>query len=54
MSEDREQLLEHYRQTRTELLSAIEGVSETLLTEMKDDELLRFVALDISRATADD
>ena len=28
--------------------------SETLLTEMKDDELLRFVALDIGRATADD
>jgi non-specific serine/threonine protein kinase len=28
--------------------------SETLLTEMKDDELLRFVALDISRATADE
>jgi SNF2 family DNA or RNA helicase len=28
--------------------------SETLLTEMNDDELLRFVALDIGRATADD
>jgi non-specific serine/threonine protein kinase len=28
--------------------------SETMLTEMKDDELLRFVALDISRATADE
>ena len=28
--------------------------SETLLTEMKDDELLRFVALDLSRATADE
>jgi SNF2 family DNA or RNA helicase len=27
--------------------------SETLLTEMSDDELLRFVALDIGRATAD-
>jgi hypothetical protein len=28
--------------------------SEVLLTEMKDDELLRFVALDIGRATADE
>ncbi len=28
--------------------------SETLLTEMKDDELLRFVALDIARAAPDD
>jgi non-specific serine/threonine protein kinase len=28
--------------------------SETLLTEMNDDELLRFVALDIGRATADE
>jgi non-specific serine/threonine protein kinase len=28
--------------------------SETLLTEMKDDELLRFVALDIGRATAEE
>ncbi|MGE5191325.1 MAG: DEAD/DEAH box helicase [Deltaproteobacteria bacterium] len=28
--------------------------SERLLTEMKDDELLRFVALDIGRATADE
>ncbi len=27
---------------------------ETLLTEMSDDELLRFVALDIGRATADE
>jgi len=28
--------------------------SETVLTEMKDDELLRFVALDIGRATAEE
>lgn len=33
MSEDREGLLQHYRQTREELLSAIEGLSDTLLTE---------------------
>ena len=29
------------------------GGAETLLTEMSDDELLRFVALDIGRATED-
>ncbi len=28
--------------------------SETLLTEMTDDQLLRFVALDISRATTEE
>ena len=33
MIEDREDLLQHYRQTREELLSAIEGLSDALLTE---------------------
>ena len=33
MTEDRQDLLQHYRQTREELLSAIEGLSDTLLTE---------------------
>ncbi len=33
MTEDREGLLQHYRQTRAELLSAIEGLSDALLTE---------------------
>src|SRR6185295_2977915 len=32
----------------------LQGDSEVQLTEMSDDELLRFVALDIGRATADD
>jgi hypothetical protein len=29
----------------------LEGGGEKLLTEMSNDELLRFVALDLSRAT---
>lgn len=33
MSEDKEGLLQHYRQMREELLSAIEGLSDTLFTE---------------------
>jgi uncharacterized damage-inducible protein DinB len=33
MTEDKEALLQHYRQTRQELLSAIEGLSDALLTE---------------------
>lgn len=33
MTEDKEGPLQHYRQTREELLSAIEGLSDTLLTE---------------------
>lgn len=32
-AEDKEGLLQHYRQTREELLSAIEGLSDALLTE---------------------
>lgn len=33
MTEDREDLLQHYRQTRAELLAAIEGVSDALMRE---------------------
>ena len=33
MSEDKEDLLEHYRQTRQELSSAIEGLTDALLIE---------------------
>jgi uncharacterized damage-inducible protein DinB len=33
MSEDKEGLLRHYRQVREELLSAIEGLRDTLFTE---------------------
>lgn len=33
MAEDRDALLQHYRQMREELLSAIDGLSEELLTE---------------------
>lgn len=40
------------KQAMADKVLAAEG--ETLLTEMKDDELLRFVALDIHRAVADD
>jgi len=37
MKEDKESLLRHYRQTREELLSAIESLSETQLTERSLD-----------------
>jgi uncharacterized damage-inducible protein DinB len=37
ISEDKEGLLQHYRQARDELLSAIEGLSDTLLTEQSLD-----------------
>ena len=33
MAEDRDALLQHYRQTRAELLSAIHGLSDELMTE---------------------
>ena len=33
MAEDREALLQHYRQTRMELLAAIEGLSDELMRE---------------------
>lgn len=33
MTEDREELLQHYRQTRGALLSAIEGLNDALLAE---------------------
>ena len=33
MAEDRDALLQHYRQTREELLSAIDGLSDELMTE---------------------
>ncbi len=33
MTDVKESLLRYYRQTREELLSAIEGLSDTLLTE---------------------
>ena len=41
-------VIEGKRSIATELL---EGGGEKLLTEMSNDELLRFVALDLSRAT---
>ncbi len=37
MAEDREALLLHYRQTREELLSAIRGLSDELMTERTID-----------------
>ena len=37
MSEDREALLQHYRQTRDELLGAIDGLDEGLMTERSLD-----------------
>ena len=33
MAEDRDALLQHYREMRVELLSAIDGLSDTLMTE---------------------
>ena len=33
MAEDRDALLQHYRQTREELLAAIDGLSDELMTE---------------------
>lgn len=33
MAEDRDALLQHYRQMREELLSAIDGLSDELMTE---------------------
>ena len=41
-------VIEGKRSIATELL---EGGGEKLLTEMSNDELLRFVALDLNRAT---
>ena len=43
-------LLEEKKSLATELL---EGGSENLLTEMPDEELLRFVALDLKSAVPD-
>lgn len=37
MTEDKEDLLQHYRRTREELLSAIEGLSDAQLTESSLD-----------------
>ncbi|MBI4304971.1 MAG: DinB family protein [Chloroflexi bacterium] len=37
MAEDRDTLLRHYRQTREELLSAIHGLSDELMTERSLD-----------------
>ena len=37
MPEDRNALLEHYRQTRDALLSAIHGLSDELMTERSLD-----------------
>jgi uncharacterized damage-inducible protein DinB len=37
MAEDREDLLRHYRQMRAELLAAIEGLSDELMTERSLD-----------------
>ena len=41
-------MIEDKKSLTTELL---EGGGEKLLTEMNNDELLRFVALDLNRAT---
>ena len=37
MAEDRDALLQHYRQMREELLSAIDGLSDDLMTELSLD-----------------
>jgi len=37
MAEDRDELLRHYRQMRADLLSAIDGLSEELMTERSLD-----------------
>jgi uncharacterized damage-inducible protein DinB len=37
MAEDRDELLQHYRQTREELLAAIDGLSDEALTELSLD-----------------
>jgi uncharacterized damage-inducible protein DinB len=37
MGEDRDELLQHYRQTRAELLAAIDGLSEEEMTERSLD-----------------
>jgi len=42
-----DQLIESKRQFSTDLL---EGGADLLLTEMKDEELLKLVALDINKA----
>jgi non-specific serine/threonine protein kinase len=42
-----DQLMEAKRQLSTDLL---EGSADVLLTEMKDEELLKLVALDINKA----
>jgi non-specific serine/threonine protein kinase len=42
-----DQLIESTRQLSEELL---EGGTDLLLTELKDDELLKLVALDINKA----
>jgi len=44
-------LIESKRQLSQELL---EGGADLLLTEMKDDELLKLVALDIKKALAEE
>jgi SNF2 family DNA or RNA helicase len=44
-----DQVIEDKKSLSTELL---EGGGEKLLTEMSNNELLRFVALDLQRATA--
>jgi SNF2 family DNA or RNA helicase len=43
-----DRVIEEKQSLSTELL---EGGSERLLTEMNNEELLRFVALDLTRAT---
>ena len=57
MTEDKEGLLRHYRQTREDLLSAIEGLSDALLTEPSldgwsvKDHLTHIAAWDDIRAS---
>ena len=47
MSEKIDQLIESKRQLSNDLL---EGGADLMITEMKDEELLRMVALDINKA----
>jgi uncharacterized damage-inducible protein DinB len=60
MAEDRDELLAHYRQTRQELLAAIEGLSDELMAEpsidgwsVKDHQLHLALWYDIRAAEVD-
>lgn len=57
MAEDREELLRHYKQTRVELLAAIDGLTDELLSELSldgwsvKDHLAHLAAWDEIRAS---